>query len=558
MSYVVLARKYRPQSFKDVVGQDPVSQTLVNALESGRIAHAYIFSGPRGIGKTTTARILAKCLNCEKGPSIKPCDQCSSCTTIQDGSSVDDVLEIDGASNRGIEQIRELRESAKYTPTSSRYRIFIIDEAHQITKDAFGALLKILEEPPAHVIFMMATTEVQKIPAPILSRCQRFSLRPISSDQVFKHLKKICVDEKIKVEDSALTDIVKFVEGSLRDALSLLDQATVYANGTITSQTLRELLGLLPTEVIQGFAHVLTEGDPAAILKNTAQAIEEGTDLTQLGKDLQSYYHKLLLAKAGVENKSLAATAKLYDYPTLERNIRLLSKMLEEMRRSETPRALFEIYALRLAQKVLDPRIILERLEKLEKTPPVSPSLAPERPQPIPKITAAPKPEIVKETKKMNGPQAQAATQATMIKEQAPPSTWSESTVMAKWPEITHAISEQKLSLAAAMDEASVTFNNRGMVLTFGKSFNRDLVERSLGLISPHFQKEFGNSFQIETRFNAELMPVKKESPLLMPEKAAVPIEQPDDQFEEISPESASPEIKNILNHFSGTLKKEI
>src|SRR4051812_24573055 len=178
MSYLVLARKYRPQSFEDVVGQTPVSRTLSNALETGRVAHGYIFSGPRGVGKTTTARILAKCLNCVKGPTTTPCNVCDACVTISQGSSTDDVLEIDGASNRGIEQIRELRESAKYAPARSRYRIYIIDEAHQITKDAFGALLKTLEEPPPHVVFMMATTEVQKIPSPILSRCQRFSLRP--------------------------------------------------------------------------------------------------------------------------------------------------------------------------------------------------------------------------------------------------------------------------------------------------------------------------------------------------------------------------------------------
>src|SRR5688500_15293476 len=230
MSYIVLARKHRPQSFKDVVGQDPVSQTLINALESGRISHAYVFSGPRGVGKTTTARILAKCLNCVKGTTMTPCNECASCRSISLGTSVDDVLEIDGASNRGIEQIRELRESAKYTPTSSRYRIYIIDEAHQITKDAFGALLKTLEEPPPHVVFMMATTEVQKIPAPILSRCQRFSLRPISGELVLKHLQQICRQEKILVEDAALADIVRFVEGSLRDALSVLDQAVVFSD----------------------------------------------------------------------------------------------------------------------------------------------------------------------------------------------------------------------------------------------------------------------------------------------------------------------------------------
>jgi len=347
MSYVVLARKYRPQSFKEVVGQDPVSQTLVNAVDSGRIAHAYIFSGPRGIGKTTIARILAKCLNCHKGISVQSCNQCDSCQSISQGTSVDDVLEIDGASNRGIEQIRELRESAKYTPAKSRYRIYIIDEAHQITKDAFGALLKILEEPPSHVVFMLATTEVQKIPAPILSRCQRFSLKPIPSKEVLTHLKKICQEEKIKVEEEAFSNIVKFVEGSLRDALSLIDQAAVYSPEGVTLNTLRDLLGLLPKEVVTGFAEVLQKGDPEEILKKINHIIKEGIDLTQLGKDLQSFYHDLILVKAGVEEshqiniKELKMMASRYDYPTLERRIRILSRLLDEMRRSETPPGCF-------------------------------------------------------------------------------------------------------------------------------------------------------------------------------------------------------------------------
>ncbi len=210
MSYLVLARKYRPQSIDDLVGQEHVAKTLANAIVRQRIAHAYVLSGPRGCGKTTTARILARALNCVKGPTAAPCGECPQCVEIANGSSTDDVLEIDGASNRGIDQIRELRETVKYAPARSRYRVIIIDEAHQISKDGFNALLKTLEEPPPHVVFMMATTESQKIPETILSRCQRFQLRSITLTDIFDRLKRIVDAEKIPVEEAALREVASW------------------------------------------------------------------------------------------------------------------------------------------------------------------------------------------------------------------------------------------------------------------------------------------------------------------------------------------------------------
>lgn len=584
MSYVVLARKYRPQHFDDLVGQIPVSQTLLNAIQSGRIAHAYVFSGPRGVGKTTTARLLAKCLNCEKGPTIKPCNKCPSCVSIAQGNSVQDVLEIDGASNRGIEQIRELRESAKYAPAASRYRIYIIDEAHQITKDAFGALLKTLEEPPAHVVFMLATTEVQKIPAPILSRCQRFSLRPIAPDLVLKHLKEICKQEKVKVEEEALTDIVRFVEGSLRDALSLLDQAIVFAPDGITSNTLRDLLGLLPRDVIQKTAQLVAAGDPAALLRFIGESVQNGIDLTQLGKDLQEHYHTLLLVKAGVpdvfqaELESLKKESATYDFETLERNIRLLSKAQEDMRRSESPRAVFEVYFLRMAQKVLDPRSMLERLEKLEKTGGTG------TPAPAQRFTTAnpTPPTMGAGGSQTRGSTARVATENREGGSHQPPvesptpsqpktdsSSLSDAAVQSAWPAFVNAVGEQKVSLAAALEDAVASSDRGVLTLTFSKNFNQQLVARSTDTLKPFLNQFFGNGTRLETRVNATTGGLgmgqgstargATENRGPDPARPATPPKEAvkDVEMEVVPAEEAGDDMKKALKFFQGTVKKE-
>lgn len=570
MSYLVLARKYRPQSFDAVVGQNPVSQTLLNALETGRVAHAYIFSGPRGVGKTTTARILAKCLNCVKGPTKTPCNQCDACISISQSNSTDDVLEIDGASNRGIEQIRELRENAKYAPARSRYRIFIIDEAHQITKDAFGALLKTLEEPPDHVVFMMATTEVQKIPAPILSRCQRFSLRPIPANLVFKHLKEICKKESIKVEEEALANIVRFVEGSLRDALSLLDQALVFSPNGITTQTVRDLLGLLPIDLIRGFAKRLRAGDPAEILRTVNDFLQDGTDLTQLAKDLQSFYHHLILAKAGVEDtfkvesEVTSKEAAEYDFPLLERNIRLLSKALEDMRHSDTPRAVFEIFALRLGQKTLDAASLVDRLEKMASVSPMAPvaSLPPNAPfkreEPLPRFG----PPKMTPPPPVSTTSAAAAPPVSPAKPAAPDTdTISDKELKAGWPEFINDVSAVKGTVAASLVDAAPASDGKHVTLTFSKSFHHDMVQKSLDLLKPIFMQRFGATPPIETRVDKSAAPADPSPAASAPPRAAAPPSLPPatdepEMFEEVSPAEVNPDIQKALKHFPGTVKK--
>ncbi len=249
MSYIVFARKWRPRDFDEVIGQEHVTVTLKNAISLGRIAHAYLFAGPRGVGKTTVARIFAKALNCEKGPTVKPCNVCASCKEVVSGNSID-VLEIDGASNRGIDEVRSLRENIRFSPIGSKFKVYIIDEVHQITSDAFNALLKTLEEPPPHVKFIFATTQPHKVPGTILSRCQRFDFKRITLDLIISKLKNIVSEEKIKIEEEVLFTIARAADGSMRDAEVLLDQLNCATEGKIKIKDASEMLGVIEQDML--------------------------------------------------------------------------------------------------------------------------------------------------------------------------------------------------------------------------------------------------------------------------------------------------------------------
>lgn len=294
--YQVIARKYRPQTFKQVVNQEHVKQTLINAITQKRIGHGYIFSGPRGTGKTTLARILAKSLNCEKGPTPEPCLECPSCKEITTGNSLD-LTEIDAASNRRIDDIRELRENVRYRPVRDQYKVFIIDEAHQITSDAFNALLKTLEEPPEWVVFILCTTEPQQFPATIVSRCQTFPFRTVEADQVVKHLQWLCQEEKITAENDALVAIALAGDGSIRDSLSTLDQAIASFGNHLETQPVRDLLGAIPSEVLDAITAALTESKPEKMLEVVDQLHREGRHLQNFCGQLVTYFRNLLVMK---------------------------------------------------------------------------------------------------------------------------------------------------------------------------------------------------------------------------------------------------------------------
>jgi DNA polymerase-3 subunit gamma/tau len=296
MEHQSLYRKWRPQTFEDIIGQKHITQTLINAISLNRISHAYIFSGPRGVGKTTTARILAKSLNCENGPTSHPCNKCERCTRITDGFSMD-VIEIDGASNNGVDSIRELRNKVNFAPAEGKYKIYIIDEVHMLSPGAFNALLKTLEEPPPHVIFVFATTDPHKIPGTILSRCQWFNFRRISLADIVAKLKMIVKDEKLNIDDKTLNIIARSSTGSMRDAESALDQIIAYCGKNITSQSVREVLGIIEEEVFFEFIEAIIKNDTLQGIEIINRTSDLGEDASQFIKNLMEYVHNLSLAK---------------------------------------------------------------------------------------------------------------------------------------------------------------------------------------------------------------------------------------------------------------------
>lgn len=294
--YQSIYRKWRPQFFEDIVGQEHITKTLRNAIKLNRIAHAYIFSGPRGVGKTTTARILAKALNCQNGPIEHPCNNCAQCIRISNSQSMD-VIEIDGASNRGIDEIRELKNKMGFVPTEGKYKVYIIDEVHMLTNEAFNALLKTLEEPPPQVLFIFATTAPQKVPKTILSRCQCFHFRRISIDEVVKKLEEICKSEKINFQPSSLALIAESATGSLRDAESILDQVVVYGEGDVSIKDVKEILGVIPNQLFFSFIQMINLKDTRGGIRLLGDIVREGIDLSQFVQDLILYVHQLSLIK---------------------------------------------------------------------------------------------------------------------------------------------------------------------------------------------------------------------------------------------------------------------
>jgi len=368
VSYQVLARKWRPQTFSDVVGQTSITQTLVNAIKLDRIGHAFLFSGSRGIGKTTTARILAKALNCENGPTPEPCNKCRHCREITSGIAMD-VIEIDGASNRGIDEIRELRDNVKYSPATARFKIIIIDEVHMLTREAFNALLKTLEEPPEHAKFIIATTEAHKIPVTIVSRCQRYDFRRIDTATLTTFLAEICRKENIKVQDGTLEVLARMADGGLRDSLSLLDQVISYSGQEIDHDQTMDLLGRIDPELLFDVFRNIAEGTGSGALERFNSYIDNGGDETIFNREMMEITRDIMAVKMGAtsHNNIPGNIPDLFTFDQLERIFKVLLNQEQAFRYTEHPRLLMDVSLIKMSriQKLTPLGDILDRLKKI-------------------------------------------------------------------------------------------------------------------------------------------------------------------------------------------------
>ncbi|MFD2702616.1 DNA polymerase III subunit gamma/tau [Paenibacillus shunpengii] len=357
MEHIALYRAWRPQSFQDMVGQQHIIQTLQNAIREERISHAYLFSGPRGTGKTSAAKILAKAVNCERGPQVEPCNECEACRRITSGS-VMDVQEIDAASNRGVEEIRDLREKVKYAPTEVRHKVYIIDEVHMLTTEAFNALLKTLEEPPPHVMFILATTEPHRLPATIISRCQRFDFRRVSLEEQTGRLAAICKEEGITAEDEALQYIARLSDGGMRDALSILDQVSSFTGGHVSYQQTLDMTGGLPSEKFGKLAGFLLKGEVGEVLQTVEEFMQEGKSADKSMENLLYYFRDLLLIKMVpnadrmtdrvLDPASFKPIADAFSKEQLFYVIDTLNRYQSEMKYAAQPQTLFEVALLKL------------------------------------------------------------------------------------------------------------------------------------------------------------------------------------------------------------------
>jgi DNA polymerase-3 subunit gamma/tau len=480
MAYEVTATRKRPQTFDEMVGQDFVVATLKNSVEQGRIAHAYLFAGPRGVGKTSAARILAKALNCEKGPTGTPCGKCAACREIAQGNSMD-VLEIDGASNTSVNDVRQIKDEVLFAPNSSRYKIYIIDEVHMLSNSAFNALLKTIEEPPPYIVFIFATTEVHKVPATIRSRCQQFNFRLIGPEQIKARLLEVVQELNIPAEETALFWMAREATGSLRDAYTLLDQVISFSPDGIRLETIRAKLGLVGGERINRLGIFISQRDKKQLLEAAAELLESGVAVEQLAEDLLDYFRSLLLVKSGIQRESLLSFAvrefsaevmACFSAPQLEKALELLLELHRGLRFSANPRFDLELVLCQLSDlaDLIPPGELLESLRRLKTA-----------------VLAESGASLAPEAAGSSAPQAAAAAPPTASAAAVPPASGSAAPAAATEPSapstaspasgpsaggalagpaalqaLVDAVRREKLALAASLEKAESLSLERG------------------------------------------------------------------------------------------------
>ena len=528
MSYQVLARRWRPKRFADVVGQEHVTRTLQNAIRQGRLAHAFLFTGPRGIGKTSTARILARAVNCpniESSGAAEPCNECETCRALLEDREMD-VIEMDAASYTGVDDIRRVIENCRLTPVAGRMKIYIIDEVHMLSRSAFNAFLKTLEEPPSHVIFILATTDVQKVPATILSRVQRYDFRPVQPVDTAPYLGKICEHEGWPAEEEALWLIARRAEGSLRDAEGLLDQVVSYAGGKVTLQAARETLGVLPGELLAEATELLVSNSVRSVPAYLEQLALRGVDYTQLLKDLQSYWMDLIFIKQGmpvkgrvdVEIEQMQKAGAELSVEDLFRLIRLAERLEDDLKWSTAPRVRFEVSFVRWASldRVATIRDILDRLGGSSggTSPARSESVAPPREAKTPAAPQSPRAAT---------PSADAVTLDTLRQ---------------KWPEINAALRKRNQAAAATAEKSWVleAFDGRKLTVscTMPGKFATDSMKESF------------------THLAAAIQDVCGITPILVAGAARPEAPQPDEPAKPATPPSGDDLFSNFMSRFGG------
>ncbi len=547
MSYIVLARKWRPMRFEEVVGQEHVTRTLMNALRQKRLGHAFIFAGPRGVGKTTTARLLAKVVNCQSRPDGNPCNQCQNCISITNGQNLD-VIEIDGASNRGIDEIRNLRENIRFAPATSDFKVYIIDEVHMLSKDAFNALLKTLEEPPSHAIFIFATTEIHKVPLTILSRCQRFDFKRIPTATIVEELTRIAQKENISADREALTLIARKADGSMRDATSILDQLSSFAADKLTVEMVRETLGIIGEDLFFECTGLMDQKDDAAILQFANRLFEKGHDVMNFLQGLEEHFRNLLITRALGSAKSLdtsdfyrqqyEAQAQNFAERDLLHYLDILVQQEQLLKFSENPQLILELLLLKLAHKPLS--VDIQELLSLLRNHPGSGgggvAMSVDRPAgpspaapggdlsgaPVPRAYSgpagsSPKPEKPQKSDTPRGyqsplppppPVSKAAPPAPPPTPEAPvatpPSrkvTTDLETIHKQWDKIVEAVKKEKIALASFLQDG-VPVEIAGPVLKLAfdpkTGFHMDHVQKNAATIENILQNQFNLPLKLQ------------------------------------------------------------